>query len=251
MPYIGFVPPDGGLGACWLTQDINVIGTSEVVAEVGFNGVTYSTGFVGDSGVTFLSSPTVLGRWQTPNGVGQRVAVDIPNTNWRAEAWVRFSGSADNTGDFIEISPVGGAVGSYHAYFGWGSSGLSQVLMANWSTTYSSGGGSVNTTMTRPNATDWYHIMFQNNSVAKNFVFYVSGRSVWAHGGGATQCWDAGTSLEVAFRTTLGSPHNWGGACIRCGLPESAMYAYTGVNDLMFTPPTSRLQDNYLAFLPP
>lgn len=234
------------IDSCWLTQCTETISTTEVVAEVGSNGIPYSTGFSADGAVTFLAAPTVLGRWQTPTS--NRVGVAVASTNWRVETFVRFSGSADNTGDFIEITPVGGAVGSFHVYFGWGSSGVSQVLMDNYSTTYGAGGGNANSTMARPNSTSWYHVMLQNSTVNKNFMLTLDGVSIWGHGGGATQVWDAGTSLEVAFRTTLGSAHNWGGAVIRCGLPNSAIYNYPGQNISVFTPPTLRLPRYYAPF---
>lgn len=227
--------------ACWLVQCIDVIGGSAIVAEVGNNGATYGTGFTSDASNQFLGANSVNGEWITPDAGTTSVPVAVPTTSWRVEAFLKFTGGTDATGDFFSVYPVGGAVGSYHVDFGWGSSGIGAVLLANWTTTYSSGGGSVNGTMTRPNTTDWYHFAFQNDSINKLFALYLNGIYIWGHGGGGTQPWDAGTGLKVIFNDYT-AKHNCGGAVIRCGLPANKLYGYPAINASAFTPPTTRLQ---------
>ena len=223
----------------WLTQCVDTVGVTEIIAEVGNNGETYGTGFTSDAVNTFHGEPSIYGEWITPDAGTTGVPVAVASTNWRFEMFVKFTGGTNNTSDFFSIYPLGPGVGSFHVELSWGNGAFS-ILVANWSTTYSSGGGVVNGTMTRPNSTDWYHFAFQNDTTNKLFAVYLDGVYIWGHGGGGTQPWDAGTGLRVVFND-FAAKHNCGGACIRVNLPANELYGYPTINAVAFTPPTTRL----------
>lgn len=233
MPYLGYT---GNQFTGWLTQDYSNSG-SDVIAQVGANGIATGTGFTLDAVNTFQGSSSIEGLWRTPVA---GITAGVDSENWRYEMFIRFSGGNNNTTNFISFFNGGGS--AYHFDLAWGNSALGSVLNGNYTTAIGTAGAtlrSVASGMVRPNATDFYHFAFQYNAPLKYFHFYLAGVLIYGFGDGITAPFD-GTNLNAIWSSTT-CRNNHGGATIRRGFPNANLYPVVSLDAQAFTPPTTRL----------